>query len=54
MAATVPSTDIAPSVPGGTLSNVVIKNAVFPYAFPISLANVSASFVASDDTKART
>ena len=34
--AIVPSRDIAPSVPGGTFSKVVIRYVVFPYAFPIS------------------
>mmetsp|Transcript_2 Transcript_2/g.3 ORF Transcript_2/g.3 Transcript_2/m.3 type:complete len:207 (-) Transcript_2:530-1150(-) len=51
-AAAVPSAETAPSVPGLTRSNVVIRNVVFPYAFPISLANVSASLVARDATYA--
>ena len=33
-----------------TFSMVVIKNVVLPYAFPISLANVSDNFVASEVT----
>ena len=49
-AAAVPSADTAPSVPGSTLSNVVIKNVVLPYAFPISEAKVSANFVAKEAT----
>lgn len=48
--AAVPSAETAPSVPGSTLSKVVIKNVVLPYALPISEANVSASFVDSDAT----
>jgi len=49
-AAAVPSADIAPSVPGSTRSNDVMRNVVFPYALPISDANVSASLVASEVT----
>mmetsp|Transcript_11638 Transcript_11638/g.20981 ORF Transcript_11638/g.20981 Transcript_11638/m.20981 type:complete len:206 (-) Transcript_11638:554-1171(-) len=48
--ANVPSSEIAPSVPLGTLFKLVIKNVVLPYAFPISLAKVSANLVANDAT----
>jgi hypothetical protein len=48
--AALPSAETAPSVPGLTRSKVVIRNVVFPYAFPISDANVSASLVESDAT----
>lgn len=43
--ARVPSREIAPSVPRGTGFNDVIRNVVFPYALPISDANVSANLV---------
>src|SRR5207237_1398610 len=39
--AAVPSTDIAPGVPGFTRPNVVTRNVERPHAFPISLATVS-------------
>lgn len=48
--AAVPSAETAPSVPGSTLSKVVIKKVVLPYALPISEANVSANFVDNDAT----
>lgn len=48
--ARVPSNEMAPSVPLGTGFNEVIRNVVFPYALPISDANVSANFVANDAT----
>lgn len=48
--AAVPSAETAPSVPGSTLSKVVIRNVVLPYALPISDAKVSASFVERDAT----
>mmetsp|Transcript_3529 Transcript_3529/g.5082 ORF Transcript_3529/g.5082 Transcript_3529/m.5082 type:complete len:86 (+) Transcript_3529:431-688(+) len=50
MEAIVPSREMAPSVPRGTGWSVVIRNVVFPYALPISDANVSASLVASEAT----
>jgi hypothetical protein len=53
-AASVPSADTAPSVPGSTLWNVVIKKVVFPYALPISDAKVSDNLVARDAVKAST
>lgn len=52
--AAVPSALIAPSVPGSTRSKVVIRKVVFPYALPISDANVSDSFVANEAAKPRT
>mmetsp|Transcript_10988 Transcript_10988/g.32540 ORF Transcript_10988/g.32540 Transcript_10988/m.32540 type:complete len:222 (+) Transcript_10988:235-900(+) len=53
-AAAVPSAETAPSVPGSTLSKVVMRKAVLPYALPISDAKVSASLVARDATYPRT
>lgn len=51
--AAVPSADIAPSVPGSTRARVVIRKVFFPYALPISDANVSDNFVAREATKPR-
>ena len=48
--AAVPSAETAPSVPGSTLSRVVIKKVVLPYALPISEAKVSANLVDSEAT----
>eukprot|EP00963_Diacronema_lutheri_P003489 scaffold285_cov330-Pavlova_lutheri.AAC.7 len=42
----VPSKLMAPSVPLGTFSSVVLRKVVFPKAFPTSLEVVSASLLA--------